>query len=444
MQNQYSGLLQLSYAAFISFSFEDQKRAVEVQKLLSDAFLPTWFAFTHTQPGDVLSAVVLDGIVKSHCVVVLWSKQASQSRWVEQEIDYAYKEGRRIIYFCLDENVPDLDIHYIPHDHPDAESLLIKAVRESYSGRTPVVCMLNMKGGVGKTILSVNLFGCMAEKYRKRVLLVDMDPQHNLTQYLLPDSHLERHWLDDRNIVSAFEPSKLNGWPSPGADLTNIRSGKASEPREVSVSLIPKTSENDLRLVVGNFDVCKYTLPMGADPADQLRDNFRQFIQRAQDEFDVVVLDINPGASLLTKIALEMSGLILSPVRADTFSLKGLELLDDLLTEAYRINPSPLRLCVMNAVPGYEPVGALEQQLRETRDTLETRIPYSEYLKARGGDVLDSVIEGQYTRDMAYNIGAHQARNVQAALQSATEELMRRLGVPYDEIGQMEHSAAAE
>src|SRR5438105_1214197 len=48
-----------------------------------------------------------------------------------------------------------------------------------------VVSLMNMKGGVGKSTLTANLGWYCASRQHRRVLLVDLDPQFNLTQYVL-------------------------------------------------------------------------------------------------------------------------------------------------------------------------------------------------------------------------------------------------------------------
>ena len=48
-----------------------------------------------------------------------------------------------------------------------------------------VISLLNMKGGVGKTTLAVNLAWHTYSRSKKRVLLVDLDPQFNASQYMM-------------------------------------------------------------------------------------------------------------------------------------------------------------------------------------------------------------------------------------------------------------------
>ena len=48
-----------------------------------------------------------------------------------------------------------------------------------------IITVINMKGGVGKTTLSVNVSYVLSKFHEKKVLLVDIDPQFNATQYLL-------------------------------------------------------------------------------------------------------------------------------------------------------------------------------------------------------------------------------------------------------------------
>jgi chromosome partitioning protein len=48
-----------------------------------------------------------------------------------------------------------------------------------------IISLVNFKGGVGKTTLTVNLAACLAKERDKKVLIVDLDPQSNSSIWLL-------------------------------------------------------------------------------------------------------------------------------------------------------------------------------------------------------------------------------------------------------------------
>src|SRR5690606_13287133 len=65
------------------------------------------------------------------------------------------------------------------------------------NARGRVIAMLNIKGGVGKTVLAANLFAAAHLADKRSVSFIDLDPQHNLTQYFLSPG--ERNRVRDRN-----------------------------------------------------------------------------------------------------------------------------------------------------------------------------------------------------------------------------------------------------
>ena len=73
-----------------------------------------------------------------------------------------------------------------------------------------VISFINMKGGVGKTTLAVNVADILVKDYRKKVLIIDMDPQMNATQYSLPDKQVDSILRDKSKSSYAFLSPEYN------------------------------------------------------------------------------------------------------------------------------------------------------------------------------------------------------------------------------------------
>ena len=71
-----------------------------------------------------------------------------------------------------------------------------------------VISVINMKGGVGKTTLSVNLAYILANFHNKKVLLIDIDPQFNATQYVVDQETIMKHFQNKKTILDIIMPKK--------------------------------------------------------------------------------------------------------------------------------------------------------------------------------------------------------------------------------------------
>ena len=207
------------------------------------------------------------------------------------------------------------------------------------------VALINMKGGVGKSTLAVNLAWEMAtEPWHKNVLVVDLDPQFNCSQYLVGARRIE-------TIISGGQPTvwdileQLTAVPGRPSTPINPHSAVLSvySPRSLgSIDLIP--SRLELSQALRN--------PAGKE---QL---LKQAIDQLEDEYDLVIIDCAPTESMLTTAAYLVADYLLTPVRPEFLSTIGLPLLEQSLNDFSALYPgrSPTVLgLVFNAISGYSP-----------------------------------------------------------------------------------------
>ncbi len=76
----------------------------------------------------------------------------------------------------------------------------------------PVVSVINMKGGVGKTTISANISRLIFRRRKAKTLLINIIPQFNLTQMLMPPTVYSQATAAHKTVLTAMEPA-------PGGDL---------------------------------------------------------------------------------------------------------------------------------------------------------------------------------------------------------------------------------
>lgn len=78
---------------------------------------------------------------------------------------------------------------------------------KAYKPKAPVIAVLNMKGGVGKTTISAHLMRHLFERLQKSTLLIDLDPQHNLSQTVLSATGYEALRNKGKTVARVMEPA---------------------------------------------------------------------------------------------------------------------------------------------------------------------------------------------------------------------------------------------
>ena len=177
------------------------------------------------------------------------------------------------------------------------------------------VAITNMKGGVGKSTVAANLAWYCAYYNNKKVLLVDLDPQFNLSQYVLGTDAYESHLDAERptivDIFEQFTPSVVSGGKpreiKPEQVIANVRTWNDGS----FIDLIP--SRLELAWTLKNPHSKEHLV--------------RNFLEQVEDRYDLILIDSAPTESMLTNAVYLASDYLLVPVRPEFLSTIGLPLL---------------------------------------------------------------------------------------------------------------------
>ena len=207
------------------------------------------------------------------------------------------------------------------------------------------VALINMKGGVGKSTLAVNLAWEMATvPWNKRVLVLDLDPQFNCSQYLVGASQMEE-------IISSGQPTVWDILEQ----LTEVpgRPSARINPVDAVISVYASRSAGSIDLIPSRLELSQSL----RNPAGKER-LLRQAVDQLETEYDLVIIDCAPTESMLTTAAYLLADFLLIPVRPEYLSSIGLPLLEQSLKDFAKLHPgnSPAILgLAFNAISGYAP-----------------------------------------------------------------------------------------
>lgn len=164
---------------------------------------------------------------------------------------------------------------------------------------TKVVSIFNYKGGVGKTTSTLNIgAGLALQGYR--TLLVDLDPQANLSMSL---------GVDDPE-VSIFHALR----------------------DQVTPPVVPVRDKLDL--IPSSMDLIRVDVTLEKrNPVIRDREELGRILQPLHKRYDVILLDCPPALGNMTLSALIMSDLMLVPIEAEYLALKGYKILADTIQE---------------------------------------------------------------------------------------------------------------
>lgn len=193
-----------------------------------------------------------------------------------------------------------------------------------------VVTVMNMKGGVGKTTVAMHVAGAIA-RYRhqgleavKRVLMIDYDPQFNLSQaHLTSKTYFELEEARKTTLsILVDDDSNLDPYTIQVPGNHTPPSVKA-----IRSEIINFANNGCLHIVPSTLDLMYIALGQTTQQLKPIEERFDKFIQECRAEYDLIVIDCHPAGSIFTKTSLRNSDAVLIPVVPEKFAARGIGLM---------------------------------------------------------------------------------------------------------------------
>ncbi|WP_456405537.1 ParA family protein [Thiolapillus sp.] len=155
-----------------------------------------------------------------------------------------------------------------------------------------IISIANQKGGVGKTTTAVNLASALAG-VRKRVLLVDLDPQGNATM----GCGVDKHELEQSACDVLLENTPVRG-------------------------VLRRSVEDEFDVLPSNTDLTAAEVGLMNHPMRERR--LALSLKPIQGDYDYILIDCPPSLSMLTINAFVASSTVLVPLQTEYYALEGL------------------------------------------------------------------------------------------------------------------------
>lgn len=197
---------------------------------------------------------------------------------------------------------------------PSHQAVAQALAKSKTSEQARSICFFNNKGGVGKTTLVANLAAQLALNSGQRILVVDADPQCNLTQYLLDDAKFNSTYQalnPTQTIFDVIQPLFVGKGYSDKLPIRKIV--------KFGVDMIA----GDPRLALKEDWLAQDWRDAKAGGTRGLRTTFifSELISRASKNYDFIFFDIGPSLGAINRSVLLSADYFIVPMSIDIFSM---------------------------------------------------------------------------------------------------------------------------
>lgn len=281
-----------------------------------------------------------------------------------------------------------------------------------------VISFINMKGGVGKTTLCKEISYHLASVLNKKVLLIDIDPQANLTQ-----SYFRKYRMKQENSIQTN--SEEQNYELQTASINNVfQASSGIQPSREKV--IVDFPDSNISIIPGNLSTIFMSTNTDSGSMNQSLYNYLYLNEEFNTtDFDYIFIDCPPTYSEYTIAAILASQYYIIPVKPDAYSVLGIQMLDKVIKDIthknllYFQNKPILNLGVIfTEIPFYPLAGQKKtlEEIKNSRYLSNTHFFDSTFLKNNG-----------FFKKVDYFVDDKKSERSRENLFAITEEFISRL-----------------
>lgn len=291
-------------------------------------------------------------------------------------------------------------------------------------GKNNVIAFMNMKGGVCKTTLCVNIAHTLAKEYNKKILVIDMDPQFNATQYVFNVVHKDNFLKEYENIKSQnktiynlYDNMDQNDKSTAEvSELPVLFNTRILNNQYLTSNYISNITEN-LDFIVGDIRLVNLQIIHRTGRENVLEQYID--VNNLRNKYDYILIDSPPTYSAFFMSSYIACDTYIVPLKPDFVAALGLSLLDKGIRAILNTGVS-LKKCL-----------GLVYTLIDTRNTVHESI-CSELNERYKGHIFQKSInyysaipsgieKGKFMADI-------QEHEIGSTIKNITEEFIARLG----------------
>lgn len=286
------------------------------------------------------------------------------------------------------------------------------------------IAVFNQKGGVGKSTYTFNAAGCLAKTFKKKVLVIDIDPQANVSDAFLQETiaeweeehtedYFENHITLGDCLEHIKEVTKSRKMINDAITKAKILTVNGGAYKWRGIDILPSKSTLAATELIDNDDV------------KTLVSRIKRTVNHLYD-YDIILFDMPPHLSDLSVNTLVASDYVIVPASVDSYSLKGY---GELLKTINNIKAMGLNTNI-------EVLGIFLSMIKVNEKY--DRDKYAEIKEAIGNNLFDVAIRMDSKAKEAVDYGCPLAwykrtADVTMDVEIITAEMLRRIGALSDD-----------